>query len=203
MKTIASIVATTPKPCPRLPILLPLLSLQLCLSLARIPQSQSRKHPLPRVNPLRHRPMKRRERPIRHPLNQPMPHRIEMDIIQMRGIIPLIPDRMLPKPPLPDPRSRLEARLAERYSPAGILRENLIFIAFQRPEKSISPSGKVHRQCIWSGSTAQASIWNGARRCAWRTASRSTSMCCTSKRLRRSYRLTVKKTVPPAMRLRR
>jgi hypothetical protein len=32
-----------------------------------------------------------------------MLHGIEMDIIHMRGIIPLISDGMLPKPPLPDP----------------------------------------------------------------------------------------------------
>ena len=42
------------------------------------------------------------------------------------------------------PRSLLEARLLEIYSPAGRLCENVDLINRQRNAKSASPSGNVH-----------------------------------------------------------
>ena len=79
--------------------------------------------------------------------------------------------------------------------------ENPFLMARQRPGKSASPSGSVHRQCMWSGSTTQASMWNGARARTCRTASRNAPTCVTSKSDRRSSRFTVKKNVPPRTRL--
>ena len=74
--------------------------------------------------------------------------------------------------------------------------ENAVLIARQRPGKSASPSGKVHRQCMWSGRTTHASMWNGARRRACRTALRNASICVTNRSDRRSSKFTVKKECP-------
>ncbi len=47
--------------------------------------------------------MDRRIRPIHRPLHQPMLYRVAPTIGHMRPVIGLVPDRVLPKPPLPDP----------------------------------------------------------------------------------------------------
>ncbi len=101
------------------------------------------------------------------------------------------------------PRSPRRIMTGDRGSPMPTAFENPFLIARQRPGKSVSFSGNVHRQCTWSGSTTQASIWKGARARTRRTASRNASICVTSKSDRRSSRFTVKKNVPPGTRLRR
>ena len=76
--------------------------------------------------------------------------------------------------------------------------ENRALIAPHRVEKSISPGGKVHTACRWSGSTTQASIPNGRSARVTRTASRN---CATSRINRsdpRSAKATVKNTVAPS-----
>ena len=81
----------------------------------------------------------------------------------------------------------------DRGSPMGSDFANAVLIARHRSGKSASPCGSVHRQCMWSGRTTQASIWKGARPRTCRTASRSASMRATSKFDRRSSKFTVKK----------
>src|SRR5262249_2798735 len=74
---------------------------------------------------------------------------------------------------------------------AGKAFENAVLIARQRPGKSASPAGKVHRQCIWSGRMTQASMLKGARRRTCRTAPRSVSIRVTNGSERRSGKLTL------------
>ena len=100
------------------------------------------------------------------------------------------------------PRSPRLVITSDRGSPTGNDFTNAVLIARHRPGKLASSSGNVHRQCMWSGRTTQASIWNGARARACRTASRRASIRATSKFDRRSSRFTVKKKVPPGTRLR-
>jgi hypothetical protein len=129
---------------------------------------------------------------------------VEVDVIEMNGKVPVIADRMLPIARCQMPRrSPRRVITSERGSTAGNDFAKVIFTARQRPEKSASPCGKVHRQCMWSGRTTQASISNGAPARTRRTAARSASMCLTNKFERRSNRFTVKKKVPPGTRLRR
>jgi hypothetical protein len=146
---------------------------------------------------------KRKVRPISRMLDHSVLDRIEMDVIEMAGEIPLVADCVLPTAALPniafaatghnrrsrfDGRQRLGKRDLDRAPAAGevgvALRQAL-------------------RQCMWSGSTTQASTRNGARVRTGRTASRSASMRLTSKFERRSSKLTVKEKVPPGTRLRR
>src|SRR3984893_9970786 len=66
------------------------------------------------------------------------------------------------------PRSPRLAMTGDRGLLIGIDFENAVLIARQRPGKSASPSGRVHRQCMWSGSTTEASMWKAARTCTCR-----------------------------------
>jgi len=47
--------------------------------------------------------MKAGMRPIPRGFDQTVFHRIVVNVIAVRAVIPFIPDRMFPKPPLPDP----------------------------------------------------------------------------------------------------
>jgi hypothetical protein len=122
---------------------------------------------------------KGRIRPIRRMLDQTVLDRIETDVIEMGGEIPLVTDCVLPIVALPD--TAFAAFGHNRRSQAGNDLANAILIARQRPGKSASPSGKLHTQCMWSGSTTHPSTRNGARVLTRRTASRSASMCLTSR----------------------
>jgi len=58
--------------------------------------------PAGRIPPARHTAMERRERPVRHMIDQRMFHRIKMHVVQVICIVPVVADRVLPEPPLPD-----------------------------------------------------------------------------------------------------
>jgi hypothetical protein len=119
---------------------------------------------------------------------------VEMRVVHVSSEVAIIEDRVLPVSP------RL-VMTGDCGSPMGNAFANAVLIARHRPGKSASPCGSVHRQCMWSGRTTQASIWKGARPRTCRTASRSVSMRGTSKFDRRSSRFTVSKNVPPGTRL--
>jgi proteic killer suppression protein len=77
--------------------------------------------PAARINHRRNTPMKRRKRPITRIRNEAMPDRIEMDIIHVQPVIPIIVNRMFPKPSLPNPTLALanparRARLPNRHA---------------------------------------------------------------------------------------
>ena|GEM_PF-5109919 len=97
-----------------------------------------------------------------------------MAIIDMRRIIRIIPDQMLPKAALPfmprgyTPRSPLATRTADRLSVIGKALENPCLMTRQRLALSSSSTGNVHTQCKCSGKTTHASMWNGQRlRVSW------------------------------------
>lgn len=171
--------------------------------LPRVGRPHAPHAPINRIHPPRHTPAKRRIRPVRRMRNQSVLNRIEMNVVHMRGIIPIVAHRMFPKAALPDTRSPLRTRTAERRSVCGIAAANSVFTACHRPEKSASPGGSVQMQCRCSGNTTHASMWKGARPRAVRTTSRRTPISSTSNRLLRSSRFTVKKYVPPGTRFRR
>jgi hypothetical protein len=120
-------------------------------------------------------------------------YRVEVDVIEVSGEIPIIADRVLPVPPLPDAAFTAAAHRGRSRFGGGQGFPNAILIARQRSAKSGSPSGRVQRQCMWSGRTTHASMRNGARARACRTASRRTPIRVTNRSERRSSRLTVKK----------
>jgi hypothetical protein len=88
--------------------------------------------PLTRIHPLTHVAMKRRIRPIRHSLHMPVLDGIVMGIINVRGIVAFIAQRVLPKAPLPKPRSPRATRTDERRSLLGKRLENAALIKRQR-----------------------------------------------------------------------
>ena len=116
-----------------------------------------------------------------------------MHIIHVRPIILLIPHRVFPIPPLPNPpltphHRTLRPPLHRRHP---FRKQNL-----DRPP----PPWEIR---IFSGNTTQASIGNGRSARTRRTASRKTATSSVNNRLRRSARVTVKKYAAPATRLRR
>jgi hypothetical protein len=139
-------------------------------------------------------------RSILRVFHETMLHGVKMRVVHVGGEVLIVADRVLPYRRCQMPRSPRLLMTGDRGSPVGTDFENAVLIARQRPGKSASPSGKVHRQCIWSGRTTRASIWNGARRRACRTALRNASICVTDRSDRRSSKFTVKKNVPPGTR---
>jgi hypothetical protein len=70
--------------------------------------------PLPRIDPKPYPSVKCRERPITNGFSKIVFHRVPMDIVEVSRIVVLVPDRMLPKPALPDtPLSTSDSRLAD------------------------------------------------------------------------------------------
>jgi len=86
-------------------------------------------------------------RPISHACHIPVPHGVEVNIIDMAGEIDLIADRMFPIPALPYATLFFRSRLFEIRSPLGRARENEDLINRQRVAKSASPSGNVQIAC--------------------------------------------------------
>src|SRR5438105_4229804 len=66
--------------------------------------------PVPRQQPAPYIKVKRGMRPIAHADHQAMPHRIEMDVVDMSLEISVIPNRVLPETTLP--QRRLSIRVA-------------------------------------------------------------------------------------------
>jgi hypothetical protein len=87
-----------------------------------------------------HAPTKRRMRPIRRVLDETVLDWVEMRVVHVSRNVPIVAYRVLPIPPLPI--------TGDRASPVGKHFTNAVLIARHRPEKSASPRGKVHRQCI-------------------------------------------------------
>jgi hypothetical protein len=76
-----------------------------------------------------------------------MLHRVEVRVVQASGKVSIIADRVLPVPPRQMPRSPRRVMAGDRHSRGGKAFENAVLIARQRPGKSASPVGKVHRKC--------------------------------------------------------
>ena len=87
-----------------------------------------------RIKPYSQSFVKRRIRPIHHAADPSVFYGIEMNVIDVRGIILVIADRVLPKSSLPNPAFAFDSLLAERNSPSGICFENSVLIACQRAE---------------------------------------------------------------------
>ncbi len=83
------------------------------------------------------------------------------------------------------PLSRCRKVPIVRSAPRAIRWVKPALMSRIRPEKSASPSGKVHWQCLWSGNTTQASIWNGRRASSVRAASRNAAISTTNRSERR------------------
>jgi hypothetical protein len=94
--------------------------------------------PIRWINTLIYEVMKRRIRPIRHTLDQPVFDRIDMNIIQMRPEIRLITNQVFPIPALPNARSPRFTRTFEHSSVSGNALEQFILISRQRNEKLAS-----------------------------------------------------------------
>src|SRR3954447_21370987 len=59
--------------------------------------------PTLRIHPQRHAPAEAGKRPIPRMPRKSVLHRIEMDVIHVNGMIPIVADRVLPIPALPNP----------------------------------------------------------------------------------------------------
>jgi hypothetical protein len=160
-------------------------------------------HPPGRIQSAGQAPTKRRMRPIRRVLRQTVLDRVEMRAVHVSREVPLVTDRVLPVPPLPDAplaasdhdgRSpftggqRFRERDLDRAPTTGE-----VGIAFRQGPQAVHVVGKED-----PGVDAESAL---ARTC--RTASRNASFCITNRCERRSSRFTVKKNVPPGTRLRR
>ena len=77
-----------------------------------------------------------------------MLHRIDVTIFDVADIIRLVPDKMLPKPPLPDAALVARLRTSLIRSCFGNACANRDLINRQRSEKSASPGGNVHTAWI-------------------------------------------------------
>lgn len=141
--------------------------------------------------------MKARVGPVGYAGNQPVFQRIQMHIVDVMSVITLILNQVLPIAPLPDAALAARALGYRPYLRLRLAPGKRELDGLPAQGESASPSGSVQTQCIWSGRTTQASIWNGWRECVARTVSRSRSIWRTSTSLRRLSRLTVKKYVAP------
>jgi hypothetical protein len=81
-----------------------------------------------------------------------------MNVVQVSRKVLIIADRSFPVPLLPSAAFASVAMTGDSGSPVGRDFENAVLIARQRPGKSVSPSGEVHRQCMWFGRTTQPSM---------------------------------------------
>jgi hypothetical protein len=70
--------------------------------LAGVGQSRSLGRPIDRIQPERDTFGEARERPVGGTCRKPVLHRVEMDIVHVDGVIPVVADRVLPIPALPD-----------------------------------------------------------------------------------------------------
>jgi hypothetical protein len=86
--------------------------------------------------------------------------RVEVHVVNVSLKILLIPNRVLPKAPLP--KCVFAIATAVDWHAGGIkpMRE-IRFDSLQRPEKSESPDGSVQMVCKWSGRITMASIAKG------------------------------------------
>ena len=154
---------------------------------------------------------KRRVGPIRRMLDQTVLDRIEMNVIEMAGEIPLVADCVLPIAALPDTafaaaghsrRSRFDGRqrLGERDLDRASDRGSRRRLPASSPSLTLPRSRG--REEGWVGEH-DSGVTRRVLVRTRRTASRSASMCLTSRSERGSSKLTVKKKVPPGTRLRR
>ena len=144
-----------------------------------------------RINSRRDAAAKAGKRPVARVVREVALHRVEVNVIHVSRVIAIIADRVLPVAAQPNARSPLRSLIRDAGS--GNDFENAALILRQRSGKSLSASGRVHRQCIWSGNTTQASMRNGDCRRNSRTATRSASTCAARRLERRSRKFTVKK----------
>ena len=131
---------------------------QLFLSLAGFLRFGIAANPAGRVKPAGDTAAKRRMRPICQVSDETMLDRVEVDVIEMNGKVPIIADRVLPIAALPD-----AALAAANHHPGSRFDSGQ---RFGKRDLDRAPTagkvgiacGKVHRQCIRSGRTTQASI---------------------------------------------
>jgi hypothetical protein len=164
-------------------------------SRAAFPKLPDRPHaaPLRLHPPLPDIAVDRRIRPLRRPLDIPMPDRIGPTIPDVVFEIRLVPQATLPEPALPHTALVLGAlrRRAPPHQPGGA--RDRALISRQRVEKSASPAGSVQIAWRCSGNTTMASQRNGRSAMVSRNAARKVSMWSTSVRACRSASATVKK----------
>jgi hypothetical protein len=89
-----------------------------------------------------------------------VPYWIEVDVVDVSLEIHLIPNRVLPKAPLPE-RVFAIAMALDRYAGGNKPMREITLIRLQRPEKSESPDGSVQMACRSSGRITIAWIVKG------------------------------------------
>jgi hypothetical protein len=110
--------------------------------------------PVQRIIPTRNITVKRRMRPIHHPVTMPVLHRVVMDVINMPHEIQLIPDLVFPVAPLPKRRFPMFAlRGAEPF--AALVRPTA---KHAHPPFNQVPARGVIRVAVWQGPDAMQMI---------------------------------------------
>lgn len=121
-----------------------------CVGLREVqsgPLCSRRSEPIQRINARSCVSMKRRVRPIRHPSDTAMLHRIEVDVIEMMFEVIIVGDQVLPVSALPEAALAFgDPRRAPMFAPWDSTRERLFDV--RPPDRKIGISWRQRPQAM-------------------------------------------------------